>query len=267
MNFYRHDETLFKGTSEYYSRYRIGYNDVVFDYLCKELSLSDGDLVLDLGCGTGQVSIPLARRGCLVYAVDPDVEMLREGLAQEKLCGPFGIRWILGNDGSLSRLRLPRFDLCAMGASFHWMDRTSTLMTLDRMLSDGAAVALLGGNLSPLGSAQCDWQKVVKEVVESYLGKERRAGKGTYRHPEKRHEVILKESPFHNITETSFENEFDLSVEHIVGLQLSSSYASPALLGDRVDAFRADLTQKLLSLSPEGRFPSKVRYDVIIGRR
>lgn len=262
-----HDESLFEGTAKYYSRYRLGYGERVFDYLNDELALRARDVALDLGCGTGQVAIPLAQRGIVVYAVDPDVEMLREALIQEKRRGLSGIRWILSNDRSLPQLNIPPLKFCTMGASFHWMDRSRTLETLDRLVVRNGAIVIVDENVSPWGDRPSDWQKVVKAVVESYLGKERRAGKGAYEHPEKRHETVLRESTFHNVTERSFESETDLSAEHIIGLQLSTSYASPALLGDKVDAFRADLMQGLLRLAPAGQFPSKIRYDILIGRR
>jgi ubiquinone/menaquinone biosynthesis C-methylase UbiE len=262
-----HDETLFEGTAKYYSRYRLGYNDRVFDYLNDELALRAGDVALDLGCGTGQVAIPLAQRGIVVYAVDPDVEMLREGLLQEKLHGLSGVRWIPGSDRSLPELNIPPLNFCTMGASFHWMDRSRTLEMLDGSVVRDGAVVLLDGSASPWGDRTSDWQKVVKAVVESYLGKERRAGKSTYQHPETRHETVLEKSAFHNVTKTSFESEIDLSADQIIGLQLSTSYASPALLGDRIDAFRADLMRGLLSLAPGGRFPSKARCNILIGRR
>lgn len=38
--------------------------------------LPDGGTVLDFGCGDGRIAIPLAKLGCVVYAVDASQEML-----------------------------------------------------------------------------------------------------------------------------------------------------------------------------------------------
>lgn len=60
------------------------YNENVFtkntikevDFLLEELSLKPGDLVLDVGCGTGRHSIELAKRGFAVTGVDLSSGML-----------------------------------------------------------------------------------------------------------------------------------------------------------------------------------------------
>jgi 2-polyprenyl-3-methyl-5-hydroxy-6-metoxy-1,4-benzoquinol methylase len=53
---------LFKDTAWYYSRYRFGYPQEFFEYIAKLFDLDSQSRVLDLGCGTGQISIPLARK-------------------------------------------------------------------------------------------------------------------------------------------------------------------------------------------------------------
>src|SRR6185369_6648776 len=47
---------------DYYQRYRRGYPDQVVDALVAALRLRPDDVVLDLGCGTGQLTLPLAGR-------------------------------------------------------------------------------------------------------------------------------------------------------------------------------------------------------------
>ena len=122
---------LFEGTAWYYARYRPAYPREAIDILTARFNLNQATAVLDLGCGTGQIAIPLAARGIPVYAVDPDVEMLAEGLRAEQRAGIYGITWLGGDDDCLNRLPLAPLTLCTMGESYHWMNR-------DEVLSEGA---------------------------------------------------------------------------------------------------------------------------------
>jgi len=56
----------FCGKAGYYARYRRGYPATVFDMIVTRFSLTPGTAALDLGCGTGNMAIPLARRGLKV---------------------------------------------------------------------------------------------------------------------------------------------------------------------------------------------------------
>ena len=99
--------------------------------------LTPSSEILDLGCGTGNVAIPLAERGFPVYAVDPEPEMLAEGRRRSGAPDTCRITWCIGADSSLADLGLPPLRLCPMGLSFHWMDREAVLRALDRMIGPG----------------------------------------------------------------------------------------------------------------------------------
>ena len=122
-NYPAREARYFTGKAGYYARYRRGYPAEVFDTIISRFALTPSSEILDLGCGTGNVAIPLAERGFHVHAIDPEPEMLREGRKRESAAHSCGISWQLGSDTSLGELVLPPFRLCTMGLSFHWMDR------------------------------------------------------------------------------------------------------------------------------------------------
>ena len=41
-------------------------------------AIRQGDVVLDIGAGTGRAAVALADFGCLVFAVEPSIAMLRQ---------------------------------------------------------------------------------------------------------------------------------------------------------------------------------------------
>lgn len=60
----------FDEAAELYDRGRPGYPEQLFDDLAELARLRPGSRVLEIGCGTGQATAPLAKRGCEVVAVE-----------------------------------------------------------------------------------------------------------------------------------------------------------------------------------------------------
>ena len=95
---------MFQDTAPYYSSYRFPYPDELFQHIVQSFHLDKNSQVLDLGCGTGNLSIPLASYCQNVIGMDPDPEMLREAkrlasLAQvENLELVLGSSWEITND-------------------------------------------------------------------------------------------------------------------------------------------------------------------------
>jgi SAM-dependent methyltransferase len=262
-----HDSKLFAGTAKFYSKYRLGYPDELFD----KLKISNANLmdfpVLDLGCGTGHVAFGLAKRGMTVFAVDPDPDMLAEGIRSASELELSPIRWMLGTDKQIGDLDLPPLSVCAMGASFHWMDRDKVLDRLDQMIVPLGCVAIFSGKFDLEHSETRSWNTVTTEAIKQFLGTERRAGSGTYMHPKRRHAQVLRSSVFDRIETYQFEKRFSLSIDDIIGLQLSMSFASTVQLGDKLNAFKSALSEALAEVTTEPIFESVMQYELIIGRR
>jgi len=80
--------------------------------LFESLLTSDIRTVLDLACGTGRLTIPLAKKGLQVVGLDISSPMLY--LAQQK-SKDLSIRWVLGDCRNSSLCQL--FDLIIMGGN------------------------------------------------------------------------------------------------------------------------------------------------------
>jgi 2-polyprenyl-3-methyl-5-hydroxy-6-metoxy-1,4-benzoquinol methylase len=61
---------IFDQDAELYDRARPGYPERLFDDLFALAALERGAAVLEIGCGTGQATRELARRGCRIVCVE-----------------------------------------------------------------------------------------------------------------------------------------------------------------------------------------------------
>lgn len=264
-----HDPELFAGTAQHYARYRSLYPVELVNSLTAEFGLGVGAEVLDLGCGTGHLALPLSCTGSTVWAVDPDREMIAEGVRAQAEGEHGYVRWILARGEEVRSIGLPTLRLCTMGSSFHWMDRDLVLKALEEMVEQGGGVALVSGSasiFSQTGAVEGGWLEVTRDVVSDFLGPSRRAGRSTYTHPKRTHEQVLLDSAFNRLTTRRFTSTRLLSVDEVIGQQLSTSYASPAQLGDRLPEFRAELRRRLLELNPGEGFETTEHTDLIVGR-
>lgn len=260
-------ENLFSGTAPYYAHYRPDYPEQIFTLLIDKFSLNKNSRVLDLGCGTGQIALKIAPHVAEVLAVDPQEEMLQEGkslAAQSKVAN---IKWLRGESANITTIssKIGEIDLTAIGRAFHWMDREQTLRDLSAITKSGGGVVIIGDNGPRDGPPGNPWKAVIDETVRHWLGDSRKAGtKGTYTHPEKRFEAILKESPFHNLESVKISTTRTWTIDQIIGYLYSTSSTSIPVLGDKKELFEADLRRRLLSLDPGGLFNEEVTTQVLM---
>jgi trans-aconitate methyltransferase len=78
---------LFTGTAWWYARYRPPLPPAFVDRLAERCRLDGGARLLDLGCGTGRLTLPLARHVAEAVGLDAEPEMLAEAARQAPAAG------------------------------------------------------------------------------------------------------------------------------------------------------------------------------------
>lgn len=262
MSYYK---DTFKGTAWYYARYREGYPDEFFELLKDKFCLSGNDRILDLGCGTGQIAIPLAGSVKEVVAMDPEPEMITEGKEQATSRNLNNITWIVGGSEDLPELRekLGRFKLVTIGTAFHWMDRKKVLDDLYEILTDEGGIAIAWNDSIWSGNAH-EWLRIAGELVKKYLGEERRAGSGTYSVAPIKHEKFVAESSFTKTETWKYHWERSSTTDELIGNLYSTSMANPSVLGDKKEAFERELREALARLDPPDGFRSEGDTEAIL---
>jgi ubiquinone/menaquinone biosynthesis C-methylase UbiE len=102
-----------------YIRYRPGYPSALLDVLAKECGWRPGQVIADIGSGTGLLSKLFLDHGNRVYGVEPNTEMRAGG--EEFLRGYADFSSV---DGSAEATTLGEssVDLVTAGQAFHWFD-------------------------------------------------------------------------------------------------------------------------------------------------
>ena len=130
---------VFDEAPELYDRVRPGYPEAVFDDLIGLAGLGPGSRVLEVGCGTGQATVPLARRGLAVTAVE-----LGAGLAEVARHNLARYPHVAVLNAAFEEWTAPKaFDAVVAATSFHWLDPAVRLGKIEDALRPGGAVAII----------------------------------------------------------------------------------------------------------------------------
>ena len=136
----RRQGRLFDEVPELYDRVRPSYPDELFADLASLAGIGAGSSVLEVGCGTGQATAPLARLGCSVTAVEPGEAMA--ALARANLAGFSNVEVETSTFEEWDD-RGRRFDLLVAASSWHWVDPSIGWARAHELLRPAAAAALL----------------------------------------------------------------------------------------------------------------------------
>lgn len=135
----RQPESFDRAASDY-DRYRLGYPPQVVEVVLSRGAIGPSSRVLEVACGTGQLSIDLARSGCELVAVE---------------MGPNLARLARGNLASFPRARVEvgrfeqwpldgeTFDAVVCASAFHWLDPELRYAKSAEALRPGGSLVIL----------------------------------------------------------------------------------------------------------------------------
>jgi SAM-dependent methyltransferase len=127
---------IFDEDARLYDRVRPRYPPELFDDLAQIVPLSPEARILEIGAGTGQATLDLARRGYTVLALEPGKALAHE--ARRKLRDfPRTTVCVVSFEGWIPGFE--RFDAVVAATSFHWLDPAVRVEKgADALRADGA---------------------------------------------------------------------------------------------------------------------------------
>lgn len=130
----------FDEVAERYDRARPGYPPAVFDDLAELAGVGPGCRVLEIGCGTGQATVPLAERGCQIVAVELGAGLAT--IASRNLARFPDARVVVAAFEDWPLPSAP-FDVVVAATAFHWIDPAVRVAKAADALRPGGALAVI----------------------------------------------------------------------------------------------------------------------------
>jgi SAM-dependent methyltransferase len=234
----------FETAAEFY-RFREPYPPEFFEAVVTRLGLNRETRMLDVGCGPGNLAIGFAPfvGGCVAIDIEP--EMLRVARAAAQTDIEFLQVAIEDLDA-----RAGEFDFVTIGRAIHWLARDATLAVLDRVTGADARIAVCAATAT---EAQCNaWNKKFREVRTAWSSD---PDESRYR-PDL--EKWFAGSRFSKLDEIAVNKQYRVTVDHLLSRALSFSITSPAVLGDKREAFEAAMRSALEPFATDGALEEEV---------
>ncbi|MFX3618934.1 MAG: class I SAM-dependent methyltransferase [Sporolactobacillus sp.] len=254
-------QNSFDGTAYYYLKYRGHYSDDLIRLLAESCGLNGKGRLLDLGCGTGKLTFPLARYFEESVGIDVSQDMVQKARSQAELLGMKNLKWIRMRSEELTE-DFGSFHLITAGDAFHWMEREKVLqLCYDRLVPGGTLALVDQSHL--LGDCALPWQQTVREVIARWFGTETaeplQFGET--------HERLLVRSSFSGIRSGRIKTMRKRDIHSIIGYLYSTSRCHKTFLGEKAPLFEKDLSTRLRALNPEGIFEEPVKEYYILANK
>jgi SAM-dependent methyltransferase len=263
-------EDLYRGSAEYYDQYRLGYPDELIGELVRRAAGSGGDgRLLDLGCGTGQLTFALRQWFGEIWAVDQEPDMVAKVLAKAGAVGGAGQIKAIASSAETLRVEPGYFDLVVIGNAFHRLDRDLVAGRVLGWLKPGGYLALCWSLGHWAGDA--DWQRALAGTLDKWraaLGAQGRIP-ANWDGPRKvRPDAqVLAEAGFEVVGRREFAVEHRWTLAELGGLVRSTSFLPASVLGDQAAEFDADLAASVGPYGQDGIFTEMVSFACDLARR
>ena len=130
----------FDDVARLYDEVRPRYPEEIVEHIIAFSAMSAHGRIVEVGCGTGQMTLPFAKRGYTIVALDQGEQL---AALAARHCQPYPRVQVVpcafeawqGDNGS--------FDLCLSAQAFHWIAPQYGLARAAELLKAGGAIALV----------------------------------------------------------------------------------------------------------------------------
>jgi SAM-dependent methyltransferase len=126
--------------ASFYDEVRPGYPSAIVDAAIAGAALPAGGSILEIGCGTGQITLPFAERGYTILALEPGDALA--ALAVQN-CRSYDQVAVLRLSFEAWPAQERAFDMVLSAQAFHWIAPDTGCAKAASVLKPGGAIALI----------------------------------------------------------------------------------------------------------------------------
>jgi len=214
-----------------YYKYRTPYIPKLFSEIANNLDINSKSILIDLGCGTGEVASQLAKYAGKVYGYDGSSEMLSKAHKAPNISYHKA-------DLNLIVPSIPqKANHLFFGRSIHWFPSVTLERLSNAMLKNGGAIVVCSTQWNPVG----DWGSEYQAIVNSYI-------------PRSLNKKIVDFTGKTNLTPINFmstkkiavETKVRVNINSLIGHTLSTTYRENLInLTGRIQEFSKDMNSRL----------------------
>jgi SAM-dependent methyltransferase len=176
MSIHNHNErrTSFDQVAALYNQTRPGYPNALFEDVIAFSNLRPNGQILEIGCGTGQATLPFARQGYSVCCIEPGASLA--ALAQQNLASYPSAKVLISPFETWVEAEAS-FDLVISATAFHWIDPAVRYSKAAQILKSNGAIALFWNkHVQTENSAdffqavQAVYERIVPDMAQKFSG-------------------------------------------------------------------------------------------------
>ena len=257
----------FRGeVADLYQRFRRGYPPETITQVVEGFSLTHEDLVVDLGCATGQLAVPLATHVKGVLGVDPEPDMLTRAAQAADDAGVDNVGWMVGSDTDLPGLGdfsgEESVGALTVGQALHWMDHAALFRAAVPLLCPGGGIAVLTNGI-PLWLQDSPWSQALRAFLQEWFETPAKRSCGSDTDTQQEYADGLAAAGF-EVTESTFTYDEELTLDQVVGGVYSALSVDQLPADERRAEFADRVAEALESHAP---FGEHVPVTTLLGRK
>lgn len=133
-------DSVFNEVWDIYHSSRPSYPEELIQTLIKSANISNESNILEVGVGTGKLTLQLAGHGLKIKGIELGHRLAK--VARKNLADYIGIDIV---EGDFNEMQLPTdtYDMVVTATAFHWLEETSRVDKIWNVLKNGGLVAII----------------------------------------------------------------------------------------------------------------------------